>query len=60
MAVKWLSKVFEPVLKLFEVQRIEKLPRASFLLEQKGLPDVLMWSVHPWRRNCWFVDQGEK
>lgn len=60
VAVKWLSKVFEPVLKLFEVQGIERLPRASFLLEQKVLPDVLMWSVYPWHRNCWFVDQGEK
>lgn len=49
MAVKWLSKVSELVLKLFEVQRKERLPRASFLLEQKELPDVLMWSVYAWR-----------
>lgn len=60
VAVKWLSKVFKPVLKLFEVQRIERLPRACFLLEQKGLPDVLMWSVNAWHWNCWFGDQGEK
>lgn len=59
VAAKWLSKVFNPVLELFEARITIKFTNTRFSSGMESNPEILWCGLH-WYQSLWFWDHGKK